>query len=175
MLHPAVTKIPDLRNNCFYGTEICESHFCPGFGCLRIVEQRAVIESIDDWYLYALVITDIDLVKEFFKHIENKMGESIKEKYLNKPGLNDALKDFFQLKENWEFKAKENRLGKYYFSKAEYNISRIDYKEKWGVRPSCYDKILVSLESEFKSLEKLKEAESIIEDKIQTFINQYTI
>ena len=174
MLHPAVTKIPDLRNNCFYGTEICESHFCPSFGCLRIVEQRAVIDSIDDWYLYALVITDIDLVKEFFKHIENKIGESIKEKHPNKPGLNDALNDFFQLKENWEFKAKENRLGKYYFSMAEYNIARIDYKEKWGIPPSPFDKILVSLESEFKSLRKLREAESIIEDKIQTFINQYT-
>ena len=101
------------------------------------------------------------------------MGESIKEKYLNKPGLNDALKDFFQLKENWKFKAKENRLGKYYFSKAEYNITRIGYKEKWGVKPSPFDKILVSLESEFKSLEELKEAESIIEDKIQLFIKLY--
>jgi len=40
MLHPAVTGIPDLRNNCFYGTEICESHFCPGFGCLSEVEQK---------------------------------------------------------------------------------------------------------------------------------------
>jgi hypothetical protein len=174
MLHPAVTKIPDLRNNCFYGTEICESHFCPGFECLRIVEQRAVIESIDDWYLYALIITDIDLVKEFFKHIENKMGESIKEKHLNKSGLNNALKDFFQLKENWGFRAKENRLGKYYFSKAEYNIARIKYREKWGVTPSPFDKILVSLESEFKSLEELRSAESIIEDKIQVFIKLYS-
>jgi hypothetical protein len=102
------------------------------------------------------------------------MGESIKEKHLNKPGLIDALKDFFQLKENWEFRAKENRLGKYYFSKAEYNIARIEYKEKWGIPPSAFDKILVSLESEFKSLEELREAESIIEDKIQIFIKLYS-
>jgi len=174
MLHPEVTQIPDLRNNCFYGTEICESHFCPGFGCLRTVEQKAVIQSIDDWYLYALIITDIDLVKEFFKHVENRLGESIKEKHLNNPGLNNALKDFFQLKENWEFMAKENRLGKYYFSKAEYNIARIEYKEKWDIPPSPFDKILVSLESEFKSLKELKKAESIIEDKIQVFIKLYS-
>ncbi len=174
MLHPAVTERPDLRNNCFYGAKICESHFCPGFGCLRIEEQKAVIQSIDDWYLYGLVITDIDLVKEFFKHVENRIGESIKEKHLNTPVINDTLYGFFQLKENWKFKAKENRLGKYYFSEAEYNIARIEYQEKWGVIPSGYDKILVSLESEFKSLKELREAESIIEDKIQTFINQYT-
>ena len=174
MLHPAVTGVPDLRNNCFYGAKICESHFCPGFGCLRAEEQKAVILSIDDWYLYALVITDIDLVKEFFKHVEDRMGEGIKEKHLNKPGLIDALKDFFQLKENWKFKAKENRLGKYYFSKAEYNIARIKYKEKWEIPPSRFDKILVSLESEFGSLQKLREAESIIEDKIQVFIKRYS-
>jgi len=174
MLHPAVTGIPDLRNNCFYGTEICESHFCPGFGCLTEVEQKAVIQSIDDWYLYALIITDIDLVKEFFKHVETRMGEGIKEKHLHKPGINNALYDFFQLKENWEFKVRENRLGKYYFSKAEYNIARIEYQEKWRIPPSPFDKILVSLESEFESLESLRVAESIIEDKIQTFIIHYT-
>ena len=173
MLHPAVTGIQDLRNNCFYGPEICESHFCPGFGCLSLVEQKAVIHSIDDWYLYALVITDIDLVKELFKHIENRIGESIKEKHLNKPGLKDVLYDFFQLKESWKFKTEENRMGKYYFSMAEYNIARINYKEKWDVFTSFYDKILVSLESEFNSLYELRKAESIIENIIENFIKLY--
>ncbi len=174
MLHPAVTKIPDLRYNCFYGTKICASHFCPSFGSLRIVEQKAVIESVDDWYLYALTITDIDLVKGFFNQVENRMGESIKEKYLNKPGLKTVLNDFFKLKEDWKFKSKESRLGKYYFSKAEYNIARINYREKWNIIPSAFDKILVSLESEFKSLEELKIAETIIEDKIQFYIKLYS-
>jgi len=174
MLHPAVTGNPELRNNCFYGSKICESHFCPSFGSLTTIEQKAVIASIDDWYLYALVITDFDLVKEFFKHIETSIGEGIKEKNLSKSGIKPALNDFFKLKEDWKFRAKENRLGKYYFSKAEYNIARIAYKEKWGVPPSRYDKILVSLESEFESLQKLREAESIIENKIQVFINRYS-
>lgn len=173
MLHPEVTGRPDLRNNCFYGVKICESHFCPSFACLRTVEQQAVVKSIDDWYLYALVITDIDLVKEFFKHVENRMGEGIKESRLNLPGLTDVLHEFFALKENWKFKARENRLGKYYFSKAEYNIARIEYAEKWGVPISPFDKILVSLESDFSSLDQLRAAESFIETFINRFIKIY--
>ena len=73
-----------------------------------------------------------------------------------------------------QYKSKENRLGKYYFTNTEYNIARIEYKNKWNIPPSPFDKILVSLESEFKSLQELRHAESIIEDKIQNFINLYS-
>jgi hypothetical protein len=77
------------------------------------------------------------------------------------------------LKENWKFKAGTNRLGKYYFSKAEYNVARIEYKKRWGVQPSRFDKILVSLESEFNSSDDIFEAEIIIEEKIKRFIAAY--
>lgn len=175
MLHPEVTGRPDLRNHCFYGAEICESHFCPSFACLRTVEQQAVVKAIDDWYLYALVITDIDLVKEFFKHVENSIGEGIKDKSLDDAELLAVLHDFFSFKEIWKFKAKENRLGKYYFSEAEYNIARIAYQDNWGLPPSPYDKILVSLESEFATAGELVEAEYLIASCIQRFSDHYLL
>ncbi|MEI6125622.1 MAG: hypothetical protein WCQ99_03625 [Pseudomonadota bacterium] len=174
LLHPAVTGGKDLRDHCFYGVEICSGHFCPGYSCLTTPEQRAVVQSIDDWYLYGLVITDIDLVKEFFKLVENTIGDSIKEKKLTNPHISSSLLEFFRLKEDWKFKARENRLGKYYFSQAEYAISRIEYEQTWGVSKSRFDKILVSLESEFTSKDDLFEAEEILENKINNFIAAYS-
>ena len=173
LLHPEVTGRTDLRNHCFYGAKICSEHFCPSFSCLTTPEQMAVVQSVDDWYLYGLVITDIDLVKEFFKHVENTIGESIKKKKLRNPGLHTTLFDFFNLKQDWKFKSKENRLGKYYFSQSEYNIARIEYEKRWGIPPSRFDKILVSLESELKKKNDFLEAEAIIEEKIKSFIDAY--
>jgi len=174
MLHPLVTGGRDLRNHCFYGAEICSGHFCPGYSCFSTAQQLAVVKATDDWYLYGLTITDIDLVKEFFKHVENTIGDSIKEKLLDQPAITCVLSDFFSLKEYWPFKARENRLGKYYFSAAEYHVARIEYKERWGMPPSLFDKMLVSLESELASEDDLRRAEAIIQELVDRFIAAYS-
>jgi len=174
LLHPSVTGRPALRNHCFYGTKICHEHFCPGYGCLTTPEQHAVVSAVQDWYLYGLVITDIDLVKEFFRHVENTLGESVKPARLANPDLRHSLLNFFTLKEHWQYKAAENRLGKYYFSASEYAIARIDYRDRWGVPESRFDKILVSLESEFSSYAQLRAAEDLLQEKITAFIRAYS-
>ena len=173
LLHPSVTGDHELRNHCFYGSKICNEHFCPGYGCLTTAEQQAVVATVHDWYLYGLVITDIDLVKDFFKHVENKLGESIKPTRLSHTVLRSILLDFFKLKELWPFKAAENRLGKYYFSQSEYAIAHIDYAARWGIPDSPWDKILVSLESEFNSLNQVQDAERILQEKVDLFIRAY--
>jgi len=173
LLHPAVTGNHSLRNLCFYGSKICNEHFCPSFGCLTTAEQQAVVLSVDDWYLYGLVITDIDLVKYFFKHIEERLGESIRPSRLLSPAAITALSNFFRLKTCWKFKAHDNRLGKYFFSETEYHIARIDYQNRWGIPASRFDKILVSLESDFSNERELHEAERIIDDYVQGFVNAY--
>jgi hypothetical protein len=175
MLHPMVTGGRDLRDHCFYGAEICSGHFCPGYSCFNTAQQRSVVQATGDWYLYGLTITDIDLVKEFFKHVENTIGESIKEKRLNQPAITSVLSDFFKLKEHWPFKARENRLGKYYFSAAEYHVARIEYEKRWGLPPSRFDKILVSLESELATQDDVRSAEWIIQGYIDRFIAAYTV
>jgi len=92
---------------------------------------------------------------------------------LHKKRGQGALREFFQLKEDWKFASKNKRLGKYYFSQVEYNIARIEYEKKWGIKPSRFDKILVSLSSEFKTREEVAEAEAIIEEKIERVIEAY--
>ena len=81
---------------------------------------------------------------------------------------------FYQLKESWKFSSATNRLGKYYFPHAEYHIARIEYEKNWDMKPSRFNNILVSLASELKTKDDVQEAEFLIEEKINTFINVYT-
>ena len=78
MLHPALHHGVDLRDCSFYGRELCEGHFCSSYNYLTMDEQAAAIASLDDWYLYGLVITDIDFIREFFVMVQNRLGESLK-------------------------------------------------------------------------------------------------
>jgi hypothetical protein len=173
LLHPSLHQGIDLRGKSFYGGELCTEHFCPSYTHLTEIEQWAALSALEDWYLYGLVIADIDLVKEFFKHAQNRLGDCLRAERLRDFKVRLALREFFQLKESWPFCASSNRLGKYYFSHAEYQVARIEY-EKWrGTKASPFDKILVSLSSEFQNQQGLSEAEAIVEEKIEKFIVAY--
>ncbi|MCX5896263.1 MAG: hypothetical protein NTZ51_10590 [Proteobacteria bacterium] len=174
LLHPAHHNGVDLRDRSFYGTEMCDGHFCPSYTYLTLTEQAATIEALDDWYLYGLVITDIDFVKEFFSIVQNRLGDSLSLEKIKIPEVKNALLKFYQLKESWKFSSATNRLGKYYFSHTEYNIARIDYEKSWNMKPSRFNKIFVSLASELKTKDDVQEAEFLIEENINTFINVYT-
>jgi hypothetical protein len=173
LLHPAKNKGEDLRNNSFYGADLCAGHLCPSYTYLTVIEQKAVVAVLDDWYLYGLVITDIDLVKEFFRHAQTRLGDSIHPDRLEKDAVKNSLRDFFALKENWPFASTDNRLGKYYFSHSEYQIARIEYEKEWKIKPSRFDKILISLSSEFSALDEVRRAEELIEEKIRNFLDAY--
>jgi len=120
-----------------------------------------------------VIITDIDLVKAFFAQVQDILGGSICLERLRDAEVQIALRDFFRLKECWKFLSKKSRLGKYYFSHAEYQIARIEYEKNWGMRPSRFDSIFVSLSSEFNTHDDILEAESIIGENIKRFIEVY--
>ena len=173
LLHPSRNQEKDLRAHTFYGLELCAGHFCPSHSYLTVIEQKAVVATLDDWYLYGLVITDIDLVKEFFRQSQTRMGDSLRPERWQDESVQKSLRDFFALKECWEFSAKRNRLGKYYFSHSEYQIARIEYEKKWRIKPSRFHKILLSLSSDFSSLEEVRIAEALIDEKIEAFVKAY--
>jgi hypothetical protein len=173
LLHPSVNGGRDLREHCFYGKEICAGHFCPSHTHLTRVEQKSVVAALEDWYLYGLVITDIDLVKEFFRQAQTRLGDSLREERLERRWVREALREFFALKESWKFASCRKRLGKYYFSHSEYQVARIEYEKNWRIKPSRFDKILVSLESDFQTPEEVLEAEAVIEERIRGFLKAY--
>jgi hypothetical protein len=173
LLHPSVNEGRDLRDHCFYGKEICAGHYCPSHAHLTQVERRSVLLALEDWYLYGLVITDIDLVKDFFHQVQSRLGDSVREERMENFRVREALQAFFALKESWKFASHRNRLGKYYFSCSEYQVARIEYEKSWRIKPSKFDKILISLESDFQTREDIFEAEAIVEGKIVRFLRAY--
>ena len=173
LLHPSVNEGVDLRDFSFYGPGLCAAHLCPSYAHLTEVESLAAINAIDDWYLYGLVITDIDFVKGFLRHAQDLLGDALRPVYLDDPRVSAALGEFFELKLNWPFASKEPRLGKYYFTEREYRVARIDYEKRWKFKPSRFDGILVSLSSEFHSETEVREAEAVIEGMVQRFARAY--
>jgi hypothetical protein len=173
LLHPLQNDGEDLRDCAFYGKKICASHLCISHTMLSREEKLAVINAIDDWYVYGMCVPDIDLVKSYFRLIAEKVGEEIKGEFLKHAPLKQLAASFFNLTRDWKFKSNENRLGRYYFSYPEYNIARIDYPLLRREKPSEFDSILVSLASDFKNEAELLEAEKLISDNISEFVKIY--
>ncbi|MBN1533724.1 MAG: hypothetical protein JXA20_13730 [Spirochaetes bacterium] len=59
LLHPAYAG-RDTRDRSLYGAGICDGFLCPAHSILTEDEKRALIDSVDDWYLYSVAIIDPD-------------------------------------------------------------------------------------------------------------------
>lgn len=173
LLHPQGRCGMDLRNVSFYGKELCQGHFCPSYHYLTKAEKLALINITDDWYLYGLCVTDIDLVKSYFRMISEKVFEMPSPDRFKEGILKDIVLRFLSFKLSWPFRSDAtNRFGKYYFDGSEYMIYRIDY-EKLGCERSQFDCIFLSLSSEFKNVQELMDGERLIQGSIDEFVHAY--
>jgi hypothetical protein len=173
MIHPANNNGRELRDISLYGAEICGGHECPSHTYLTETERRGTAAVIDDWYLYGLVICDIDLVKEFFTIPADTLGEELRPAVFEDPRVKRAAHAFFSLKESWPFAAQGRRFGKYSFSISEYRLERETGAGLLNAGPSPYEKIFVSLASEFQTEADAERAHRIVEGHIDDFITAY--
>ncbi|HOW56715.1 MAG TPA: hypothetical protein PKZ12_01835 [Smithellaceae bacterium] len=173
LLHPQQNGGVDLRACSFYGEELCAGHTCPSHQFLTPLQTESLVIIIDDWYLYGLCLTDIDLVKSYFKLLSDRLGEELQPKIFDNSLLRQIALDFFQWKVLWPFRSEEtNRLGKYYFDGSLYKISHIDY-EMFGLKKSPLDAIFLSFCSAFNSAEEIALAENMVMSNMEHFILTY--
>ena len=173
LLHPHQNEGEDLRGISFYGRDLCEGHMCPSYHYLSTEEKLALTNITDDWYLYGLCVTDIDLVKSYFRLISERICEVPRPARLEEGDLRDTALKFFSFKMSWPFRSDAaNRFGKYYFDGSEYMINRIDYGAL-GCEVSRFNSIFLSLASEFRNRDELMEGERLIESNIEGFIRAY--
>jgi len=173
MIHPVHHDGRELRDVSLYGAQLCHGHECPSHQVLTRVERQLVIDTLDDWYLYGLVITDIDLIREFTTLVSNRLGEEIRPEYLRDRRVRDAAASFFRLKETWPYRSRERRFGKYSFSLAEYHIEREVAEGELDLPESPFRKILISLATRFEGEADQKRGIEIIEGCIDQFIRSY--
>ncbi|HUH67061.1 MAG TPA: hypothetical protein VLZ07_11555 [Syntrophales bacterium] len=173
LLHPCQNGGEDLREISFYGRELCHGHVCPSYHYLSWEEKLALINITDDWYLYGLCVTDIDLVKSYFRLISERICEVPRPARLKEGDLRDTALNFFSFKISWPFRSEAaNRFGKYYFDGSEYMINRIDYGAL-GCEGSRFNSIFLSLASEFRNGDELMKGERLIESSIEEFVRAY--
>lgn len=173
LLHPCQNGGQDLRDVSFYGKELCDGHFCPSYHYLSREESLALVHIIKDWYLYGLCVTDIDLVKGWFRLIADTVHEMPGSHKFAEGALQDISLRFFSLKRTWPYRSREtNRFGKYYFDGAQYMIRPIDYAA-FGCELSRFDKIFQSLASEFHHGDEIRQAEVLIQSCVDDFAAHY--
>ena len=173
LLHPQQNSGLDLRACSFYGQELCAGHFCPSHHFIPQSQAKILIKIIDDWYLYGLCVTDIDLVTTYFRLLADGVGEELKPEVFDNVSLKNIALEYFNGKLTWPFRSLEtNRLGKYYFDGSQYMISYIDYA-KFGREVSPLNAIFLSLSSEFKNAGEVETAEKLIWVNIEKFIATY--
>ena len=173
LLHPMQNAGRDMRDVSFYGRELCDGHFCPSYSYISRAEKLAVLEILDDWYLYGACITDIDLVKEFFRLVSEAAGEMPAPASFRQPALREAAQRFFGLKLTWPYRSEAaNRFGKYSFDGTDYFIDPIDYGAL-GCEKSRFDRIFLSLQSAFKDREDVQRAEETIRQHIEDVVGRY--
>jgi len=172
LLHPArhPGEVDDLRSCSFYGAELCAGHLCLSYQKLTPEESFCVIQSLDDWYLYGICITDIDFCKAFFREASSRLGEQPSLAVLAREGACRAARSFFRLKVDWPFRTgDEGRFGKYCLAEDEYREDRIPYQEL-GILPSRYDTLFLSLASHFSSAAEVAEAEALLDSRVEAFV-----
>jgi len=173
LLHPLQHDGADLRGISFYGRELCDGHFCPSYHYISRQEKLALLHIFDDWYRYGLCLTDIDFVKTYFRLISDGVCEAPAPERFQHGPLREAARRFFDFKLTWPFRSPAvNRLGKYYFDGSQYMIKHIDY-EKLGCEPSRFDRIFLSLSSEFANRQDVAAAERLIQAGIDEFIDNW--
>jgi len=173
LLHPMQNGGKELRDASFYGRELCDGHFCPSYSYIARDEKLALIEILDDWYLYGVCVTDIDLVKEFFRLVSEAAGEMPPPARFRDPALREEARRFFGLKLAWPFRSEAaNRFGKYSFDGTEYAVHAIDYGAL-GCETSRFDRIFLSLQSDFASAGDVRKAEAIVREHLEAVVRRY--
>ena len=101
MAHPLVTGGVDLRDCGAYNSKTCASFECPSFLWLNAPQARLVRAACADWYLYGLVITDVEFVRGTVKLLELQLGGPADlDAIVANPVALDATRRHFRLKEH---------------------------------------------------------------------------
>ncbi|MBZ4395821.1 hypothetical protein [Myxococcus sp. AS-1-15] len=145
--HPLTTGGTDLRDCGVYRASVCETFTCPSFGWLTDGQARLVQAACADWYLYGLVITDVEYVRGCLRLLEWELGGPARpEQMVEQPGVLAAVRKLFALKETAPRRdSKAGVFGRFTKDTEGEPVPRmLDYM-KLGVRASPEDDVVLCL------------------------------
>lgn len=145
--HPKVTGGVDLRDCGVYRASICETFTCPSFGWLEDAQARLVQAACPDWYLYGLVITDVEFVRGCLRLIERELGGPARsEAMMARPAALEAVRRLFALKETAADRSPYAPIfGRFTPDTVGEPVSRTMNYAKLGVRAAPEDDVVLCL------------------------------
>jgi hypothetical protein len=145
--HPKVTGGADLRDCGVYRASICETFTCPSFGWLEDGQARLVQAACSDWYLYGLVITDVEFVRGCLRLIERELGGPAQpQEMISRPAALEAVRRLFALKESAAGRSPYAPIfGRFTPDTEGEPVSRMLNYAKLGVRAAPEDDVVLCL------------------------------
>jgi hypothetical protein len=121
MLHPssAGNNGIDLRGMCHYGSMACKTFFCPAWDEVSGKRLRILLDAIEDWYLYGLVVTDVDFVDAIFGLLEDVVGGPLDPDTLLIGRAGDVFREMLSWKNTWPFRGDSTVRRSRYYCKRE--------------------------------------------------------
>lgn len=166
--HPAATGGVDLRDCGVYDAAICESFLCPSHAFLSEEEARLAEVATGDFYLYGLVVTDVDFLRASLEAVGEHVGARIEARHLEDARFRAALHALLALKEELA-PGSEGLFGAFEPGPdgpdGEPVHRRIDYGAI-GRRGSTYDRILTCVGADPQSGNDLDELEAEVQRRL---------
>ena len=167
LLHPAVpgNNGVDYRSLSWYGEQACRTYFCPTTNKLPTVYQSILVQTIDNWYAFGLIVTEHALVTAYFKEVESRLGRHITvSDYAQNTGAMDAFREFAELKSKWPYRRDDSPDPcNFFFENGLYPRPGV-FRTTPEIRSSSYEMILRGLDSGFSSAEEVAAAEQLLDD-----------
>jgi hypothetical protein len=146
LAHPLQTGGVDLRDCGVYSARVCQDFECPSFIWLTPDQARLVRAACPDWYLYGLVITDVELVRAALGLVERSLGAAVDpDAIVGCPPALEALRGLFQLKEQADGRDEGGIFGRFApDAGGEPGLRQLDYAAL-GVRAAPEDDAVLCL------------------------------
>jgi len=171
LLHPqgAGNRGIDFRGLSHYGAMACRVYFCPSCRSLSPVIHRMVLEAVDNWHLYGLVITEHRLLNGFFHAVERRMGRPLAQGDVARlaAGAPRVIREFLSLTLTWPYRPCLPPGGcSYFLSDRRYTKPPVRYPEP-RTEPSRHDLLFQELVSCFGTPASLAAAESLMDRLVE--------
>jgi hypothetical protein len=161
MLHPLAqgNQSTDWRGLSFHGGMACQGFFCRSYRELSSAEKWIILETIHDWYLYGLVISDADYVKSFFRLTEKRLGRQIDPANLVTPPALQLVHEFFHWKIDWPYRNHDSNPIHCNSSPSSTVHKAFDGQES----PAAIDMMFACLGSSFRSRAEHRRARQMVD------------
>lgn len=170
LAHPLTTGGVDLRDCGVYRASVCETFTCPSFGWLTDAQARLVRAACADWYLYGLVITDVEFVRGCLRLLEWELaGPARPELLMEQPETLAAVRRLLALKETAPRRgANATVFGRFNRDADGEPIPRtLDYA-KLGMRAAPEDDVVLCLGYAPHTKDALDRARSIVRASVRS-------